>query len=276
MARNIAKPRTKKPVMVMLHGSGSSGAILGIQTHSLAKELSKTFDLVFIDAPTPSEPGPGILPLFANMPAYYRWLASEDKPASLRFAELFDVAYYIETQLACQNIEPSQVAAFLGFSQGALAALAMLAFRLIGQSAWKNLRFCVSLGAGTAGDTARMEGIRGMIGTLSATLGREDGKFPGYSVHASGLRDEWYDDGKQIMRMCVGEKTKTVDYAGGHALPRQRRDVIKLTQMIRNVDDASKVPERLTEKFRAPLQDARSSLLNGNWQLEDDNWKVEC
>lgn len=259
--------------MVMLHGSGSSGAILGIQTHSLAKELSKTFDLVFIDAPTPSEPGPGILPLFANMPAYYRWLTPEDKPASLRFAELFDVAYYIEIQLASQNIEPSQVAAFLGFSQGALVALAMLAFRLIGQSAWKNLRFCVNIGAGTAGDSARMEGIRGMISTLSATLGREDGKFPGYSVHASGLRDRCYDDGKQIVGMCVGEKTKTLDYAEGHALPRQKRDVIKLTQMIRDIDDASKAPEKLREKFRAPLQDARSSLLNGNWQVGDGNWK---
>ena len=249
--------------MVMLHGSGSSGAILGIQTHSLAKDLSRTFDLVFIDAPTPSEPGPGILPLFANMPAYYRWLAPEDKSASLRFAELFEVAYYIELQLESQNIEPSQVAAFLGFSQGALVALAMLAFRLIGHSAWENLRFCVSLGAGTAGDTEKMEGIRGMMGVLSTTLGREDGKFPGYSIHASGLRDQWYDDGKQIMGMCAGEKTKSLDYAGGHALPRQKRDVVKLTQTIRNLDDASKAPERCTEKIRAPLQDVKSSLLNG-------------
>ena len=254
--------------MVMLHGSGSSGAILGIQTHSLAKELSKTFDLVFIDAPCPSEPGPGILPLFADMPAYYRWLAPEDKPNSLRFAELFDVAYYIEMQLASQNIDPSQVVAFLGFSQGALIALAMLAFQLIGQSAWENLRFCVSLGAGTAGDTARMEGIKGMVGTLSTMLGRDDGKFPGYSVHASGLRDHCYDDGKQIVSMCVREKTKVLDYAGGHVLPQQKRDVIKLTQVIRNVDDSSKAPEKVREKFRAPLHDVRS-LLNNDWQLED-------
>lgn len=269
MPRNTAKPKTKKPVMVMLHGSGSSSAILGIQTHPLAKELSKTFDLVFIDAPTPSEPGPGILPLFANMPNYYRWLAADDKPVSLRFAELFEVAYYIEVQLVSQNVEPSQVAAFLGFSQGALVALAMLAFRLIEQSAWVNLRFCVSLGAGTGGDTARMEGIREMMATLSATLGREDGRFPGYSVHGSGLRDQWYDDGKEIMGMCVEEKTKTLDYAGGHALPRQKRDVIKLTQTIRSVDEASKTHGTLSEKVRAPLQEVRWSRLNSDWHVED-------
>ena len=237
----------------MLHGSGSSGAILGIQTNMLAKELSKTFDLVFIDAPCPSEPGPGILPLFADMPAYYRWLAPEDKSSPLRFAELFEVAYHIETQLASQNIEPSQVAAFLGFSQGALVALAMLAFQLIGHSAWEKLRFCVSFGASTAGDSEKLEGIREMIGTLSAMLGRDDGKFPGYSVHASGLRDQCYDDSKQIVRMCDEDKTESLDYAGGHALPRQKRDIIKIVKVIRNVDEASKARKEVREKIPAPL-----------------------
>ena len=253
--------------MVMLHGSGSSGAIFTIQTHPLAKELSKTFDLVFVNAPTPSEPGPGILPFFADMPACYRWLAQEEKSAAHRFSELFEIAYYIEIQLQAQNIKPSQVAAFLGFSQGALAALAMLAFRLVEQSAWENLRFCVSLCAGTGGDNARMEGIREMVGTLSATLGREDGKLPGYSVHAMGLRDEWYDDGQEIMEMCVGEKTKSLDYAEGHALPRQKRDVITLAQTIRHVNEASKPPGTIPETIRAPLLDVRSSRLNRGGQV---------
>ena len=81
-----SKPRTRptgtKPVMIMLHGSGSSAAIFGIQTHFLAKELSQTFDLVFLDAPTPSTPGPGVLPLFAGMPGYFRWLTTIDSQAS--------------------------------------------------------------------------------------------------------------------------------------------------------------------------------------------------
>ena len=70
------------------------------------------------------------------------------------------------------------------------------------------------------------------------------------------------------MGMCVGETTKTLDYAGGHALPRQKRDVIMLAQTIRNVDEASKAPGTLTEKVRAPFQDVRSSRLNGDRQVE--------
>lgn len=253
----------------MLHGSGSSAAIFGIQTHLLAKELSKRFDLVFLDAPTPSAPGPGVLPLFADMDGYYRWLTPEGKSASLRFAELFDVAYYIEKQLDAQNIKPSEVVAFLGFSQGALVALAMLALRLMGQSEWDNLRFCVAIGAGTSGNAAQMDGIRKMMGMLARMLGREDGKFSGYSVQATGLRDQWYKDGRQLANMCAREKTKTMDYREGHVVPRQRKEVLKLVQLIQSIDEASKDPLTSVEKVRAPLKEMRSSLLNGDGITED-------
>lgn len=267
--------------MVMLHGSGSSAAIFGIQTHSLAKELSKSYDLVFLDAPTPSTPGPGVLPLFADMPGYYRWLAPEDQSASLRFSELFDVAYYIETQLDSQNIKPSEVVAFLGFSQGALIALAMLSLRLVEQSEWQNLRFSVAIGAGTSGDAARMEGIRAMIETLSDTLGRDDGKFPGYSVQATGLRDQWYKDGRQLAGMCVRDNTKTMDYREGHVVPRQKNEVQKLVQLIRTTDQASKPSSANAEKLRTPLEEAKSSLLNGGglvkgWQQSQrEGWNCK-
>ncbi len=267
--------------MVMLHGSGSSAAIFGIQAHLLARELSKKFDLVFLDAPTPSAPGPGVLPLFADMPGYYRWLGPEDKSASLRFAELFDVAYYIETQLDSQNIKPSEVVAFMGFSQGALVALAMLALRLVEHSEWENLRFCVVIGAGTSGNAAQMDGVGKMIGKLSTMLGREDGKFPGYSVQASGLRDQWYKDGRQLANMCARDKTKTMDYREGHVVPRQKNEVLKLVQMIRSIEEASKASSISPEKARAPLKEVKSPLLHGgrimdDWQYsqrEGLNWK---
>ena len=248
--------------MVMFHGSGSSAAIFGIQTHLLAKELSKKFDLVFLDGPTPSAPGPGVLPLFADMPGYYRWLTPE-VPAALRLAELLDVAGYIHTQLDSQNIKPNEVVAFLGFSQGALVALAMLGLRLVGQSVWENLRFCVAIGAGTTGNVAQMDGVENMLSMLSTMLGREDGKFPGYSVQASGLRDLWYKDGRRLANMCARDRTKTMDYRDGHVVPRQKNEVLKLVQMIMSIDEASKATSLSTESTRAPLKESMPSLLNG-------------
>ncbi len=240
MLRNIKQVKVRKPVMVMLHGAGSSGAIFGIQTHLLAKELSKNYDLVYIDAPTASEPGPGVLPLFAGMPAYYRWLAPELPTASLRLAELADVACYVETQLEFQNINPQEVVAFLGFSQGALVALALLGLQLVEQSRWENLRFSVAIGAGTSGNTAQMDGVERIVGQMSRILGRQDGKFPGYTVQASGIRDPCYKDGRRLASMCASDTTKSMDYRDGHVVPRQKTEVSKLVEMIRCVDEASR------------------------------------
>jgi Serine hydrolase (FSH1) len=262
MLRNVKQPKYKKPVMVMVHGSGNSAAVFGIQTHLLAKELSQKFDLVFLDAPTPSAPGPGVLTFFADMPGYYRWLAPE-LSASLRLAELLDVARYIHTQLDSQSIKPSEVVAFLGFSQGALVALAMLGPRLVEQSVWENLRFSVATGAGTTGSAAQMDGVENMMGMLSTMLGREDGKFPGYSVQASGLRDLWYKDGRRLANMCARDRTKTMDYRDGHVVPRQKNEMLKLVQMIMSIDEASKATSLRTESTRAPLKESMPSLLNG-------------
>ncbi|KAL8900611.1 MAG: hypothetical protein Q9207_005616 [Kuettlingeria erythrocarpa] len=250
MLRNIKQAKVRKPVMVMLHGAGSSGAIFGIQTHLLAKELSKKYDLVYIDAPAASEPGPGVLPLFAGMPGYYRWLAPELPTASIRLAELADVARYLETQLDFQNINPQDVVAFLGFSQGALVALALLGLQLVEQSRWENLRFSVAIGAGTSGNTAQMDGVEKIVGQMSKILGRQDDKFSGYTVQASGVRDPYYKDGRRLASMCALEKTKTMDYRDGHVVPRQKTEVSKLVEMIRCIDETSRATSSGTQQER--------------------------
>ncbi|KAL8764127.1 MAG: hypothetical protein Q9184_000269 [Pyrenodesmia sp. 2 TL-2023] len=265
MLRNIKQPKVKKPVLVMLHGSGSSGAIFGIQTHLLAKELSKDYDLVYIDAPTASEPGPGVLPLFADMPGYYRWFEPELPTASIRLAELSDVARYIGTQLDSQNISPMEVVAFLGFSQGALVALALLGLQMVEQSTWGNLRFSVAIGAGTSGNTAQMDGLEKIVQKMSTVLGRQDGKFPGYSVQAMGIRDPCYKDGRRLASMCARDTTKTMDYRDGHVVPRQKTEVLKLVHMIKNTDEASKLPSSETRRgWNSPFYEPIPSPLDGS------------
>lgn len=76
MTRRRSEPFGSKPVLLLLHGAGSSAAIFRIQTHFLAKALSPYFDLIYVDAPVRSAPGPGILPYFQGMDAYYRWFGA--------------------------------------------------------------------------------------------------------------------------------------------------------------------------------------------------------
>ena len=175
------------------------------------------------------------------MPGYYRWLTPGNVELSkvFRLAELFEIARYIQTQLDGQGVKASDVQAMLGFSQGALVALAMLGFRLIGQSIWENLRFCVAIGAGTTGKTAQMAVIQDMVNMLSSLLGRDDGKFSGYSVQAMGLQDPWYQDGKRLSAMSDPACTRFMNYRDGHVVLRRRPEVQKLVQAIQAIDKAS-------------------------------------
>jgi pimeloyl-ACP methyl ester carboxylesterase len=260
-----SRPAGNKPVMVMLHGSGSSAAIFGVQTHFLAKELSKTFELVFLDAPTPSSPGPGVLPLFAGMPGYFRWLTALDHlhvSATVRLAEVFSVARYIQAQLDTRKIAPARVAAMFGFSQGALVAMAMLGLWHVEQTPWENLRFCVSVGAGAGGNEVQLAGIENLAAGLADVVGVDDGKFPGYVVHAVGIKDLWYRDGKRLAGMCHPNKSTTMDYRDGHVVPRQKDDVSRLLKAIAAMDEKSKSEPPSVGNLPPVILDLLPSLLD--------------
>ena len=261
MLRNL-QSKAKKPVMIMLHGSGSSASIFRIQTHMLAKDLSSTYDLVYIDGPMLSAPGPGILPLFADMPSYHRWISSANVKLSqaYRLGELFEVARHIQEQLESQQIDPEQVVAFFGFSQGALVALALLGLRSAGQSAWTNLRFCVAIAGGTTGDAAQLDNIEHLVEMLSSIVGRGDGKFPGFTVHAMGTQDLWYTDSQRLASLCPAERTQTMTYREGHVLPRKKKDVGQLVELIANID---KLSAQAGHTEQTTIMQSMPSLLNG-------------
>lgn len=266
LLRQNPNGRPNKPVMVMLHGSGSSGTILGIQSHFIVKELSKSFDLFFLDGPIRSAPGPGVLPLFADMPGYYRWLqpACAQTSPTMRLAELFDVSRHIETQLLEHGIDPPEVEAMLGFSQGALTAMALLGMRHVGQSVFQNLRFCVSIGGGTTGNEAQLDGIENMISMASNLSGRDDGKFPGYMVHAIGVKDLWYADSRRLASMSPEEKSIKLDYRDGHVMPRQKLDVIKLLKAIAIINKKSKLEDSHIDEISAAALESLPPLLTAS------------
>ncbi|EGE78113.1 hypothetical protein RJZ56_005188 [Blastomyces dermatitidis] len=77
-------PSSPLPSILCLHGSGTSAAIFKIQTIRLRRELQHHFSFVFIDAPFETEPGPGVLPVFADAGPYFTWVDLASLPASQR------------------------------------------------------------------------------------------------------------------------------------------------------------------------------------------------
>jgi hypothetical protein len=111
-----------KPIILCLHGGGCNAAIFEIQTRRLRRELSSAFEFAFIDAPFPSEPGPGILPVFEGGGPYLRWNADESQPS---IAPEKSISAIREARVR-QSITGSPFVGIMGFSQGARIAAGIL------------------------------------------------------------------------------------------------------------------------------------------------------
>ncbi|OAX78113.1 hypothetical protein ACJ72_07582 [Emergomyces africanus] len=77
-------PSDPLPSILCLHGSGTSAAIFKTQTIRLRRELQHRFSFVFINAPFETDPGPGVLPVFAEAGPYYTWVDLANLPPSQR------------------------------------------------------------------------------------------------------------------------------------------------------------------------------------------------
>ena len=138
----------------------------------------------------------------------------------------------------------------------------MLGLQMLEESEWSNLRFSVAIGAGASGNPVQMHGIEDMVDTLSDRVGRDDGKYPGYSVQASGVKDVWYKDGKHVAKMCARDRTRTMDYRDGHVVPRQKGEVLKLVHLINDIDEASKASTRNVEQAVTSPMDSMPPFLD--------------
>lgn len=107
MTRRRSEAFGSKPVLLLLHGAGSSAAIFRIQTHFFAKALSPYFDLVYVDAPMRSAPGPGILPYFQGMDAYYRWFGAGIEKNIAASKNTQDSDHFLSPETAASARRPS-------------------------------------------------------------------------------------------------------------------------------------------------------------------------
>lgn len=113
------------PRILCLHGGGVNAAIFRIQCRQLIEHLPD-FRLVFADAPWLSEPGPGMVPVYAAKGPFRRWLRW--KPSHPDIGDAATVNSITGQLEDCRSVDEGSGpwVGILGFSQGAKLAASLL------------------------------------------------------------------------------------------------------------------------------------------------------
>lgn len=215
-----------KPTLLCLHGGGTNAQIFNIQTVRLQRALSDAFDFIFIDAPFPDRPGPGVVPVFEGCGPFYRWLTSgtDAVPAETRTL--------VSSVLASKERD---YVGTVGFSQGGALAAALC----------QEQQFAAAAAQSTADATNRRHGPVRFAVFLNATsppllsaLGPEGkgGLIRIPSLHVVGSQDPWKEDGEKLWATYFDEPTaKKVDFDIGHRLPTSEEDTAVIAAEIRRL-----------------------------------------
>lgn len=119
-----------RPRILCLHGGGTNASILSMQARTFTPQLAPHFRLVFADAPFPSDPHPGILPVyedFGPFKVWSRWAQGQPVCGDTGDLALEPAAVVDGADVQCRAAMAADDAAgatgdwvgLLGFSQGA-------------------------------------------------------------------------------------------------------------------------------------------------------------
>lgn len=233
-----------------------------LQARALIAKLSPTFRLVFADGPFLCDPGPGILPVYANFGPYRRWLRWLPSHAPVDAESAIDEIWF---QLKTAMDEDTALGAdgewvgLLGFSQGAKLSACLLFDQQVREEARKRgdgkalmeppttWKFGVLL-AGRAPLVSLSEYSEGRKGLVSAAEisegfesvpkeeeeGEEDAeghtlRIP--TVHVHGLLDGGLHLHRRLLNQYCDPKSATVvEWDGNHRVPIKMADVDKVVQ----------------------------------------------
>lgn len=220
----------KLPVILCLHGYGSSIAIFQAQTRHIRAALALEAQFVFVAGPFEAPPGPGILPYFANCGPYGSWFSAESFSADAQpEAKFMETVSTIEKMLAQQDLTTLDVAGVMGFSQGALMASLLAVISQNNDSRWPNLQVAILLcGAYHKDATEMLPGSRLCIP----------------SIHLHGLQDPHLESSRMLYSELYDPSTAVIIEADmGHSLPHDKRVAGQIAAHVRS---AARVARRLS------------------------------
>ena len=220
------------PAILCLHGGGASAVIFQFQTIQLRHALRNHFRFVFANAPLESGPGPDVVPVFERLGPYYMW-AKVSEPTNQHFG--LDATLKI-----IENYEAKEgpFVGILGFSQGTMLGLGLLQrdqqLRQQGKPTAGYL-----FGAFVGGSRPPLPISESVLKKGSRRLDHRGDELVNVpTIHAWGSDDKPVQEnrGRQL-RFCNHKKAKTMDYKGGHQMPKRKEDTLRLAQQIISVYD---------------------------------------
>ncbi|PSN72676.1 hypothetical protein BS50DRAFT_541797 [Corynespora cassiicola Philippines] len=265
----------KLPRILCLHGVGSNGDVLFLQTRMLREQLSSSFRFVFANGPFFCDAGPGVLPVYEGADPFRRWLRWSPKHRILK------PRFHIEALRRCLEdamLEDNQAGAtgpwvgFLGFSQGARLGASLLyesqrrqAVRSSGGSIhgyegddvettlWsQDWRFGVFF-SGPAPLVALSPGLEDLplqspteLDLAHLELDKFDptGKvlIERPTLHVIGVQDEWAPRQWRLYEKYCSEDTKGIlEWEGDHRIPIQPQEINQIAE--RMLEMASKTAD---------------------------------
>jgi predicted esterase len=211
------------PVILCLHGGGSTSTVFKIQCRRLIWTLGSQFKFVFVNAPHEGDPGFGMLPVFESCAPFYRWVTRKWKlgegptePTPEEEVRLIDAALdqAVDTEAGLRGWR--NVVGVIGFSQGAR----LVGGLLLRQKLWEqehpsddsgkwHLKFGVVVG-GPYPPIAMSE----KVDQSQYELLKE---VP--TVHAWGKEDHVRSGCEELREVCDSDVCFQMDFKGGHHMP---------------------------------------------------------
>jgi pimeloyl-ACP methyl ester carboxylesterase len=244
------------PRILCLHGGGVNAEAFRLQCRGLFRSFNGTFRLVFADAPYISPADPGVLPTYAHLQPFRRWLRWQiEQPNPGADAICRDIDQTLQdAMLNDDSVGASgKWVAIMGFSQGAKLAASLLlrqqlrAEKLGRDQAGSDFKFGVLL-AGRAPlvalDTADLTDSIALADADELTTGafaQITGSFlqgtdhvlriP--TLHVHGRKDPGIANHRRLLTdFCQAETTRVVEWDGDHRVVIQAADVAAVASEI--------------------------------------------
>lgn len=224
------------PVILCLHGGGSTSTVFKIQCRRLIWTLGTQFKFVFVDAPHEGEPGFGMLPVFESCAPFYRWVTRKWKlgegptePTPEEETRLIDKALdgAVEKEAGPQGWR--NVVGVIGFSQGAR----LVGGLLLRQKLWQKEH--------PAEDNCKWHFKFGLFvgGPYPPIAMSEEADQKQYellkeipTVHAWGREDHVRSGCEEMREACDSDVCFEMQFEGGHHMPLKDVEAKDLSDLI--------------------------------------------